>query len=178
MALIVAGISSLAQHLQQLNTNPEAYRPERCPYCGCITLWGHGCYYRHPDRTNNSRNTLNPIPILRFICARHECGKTSSVLPECIAPRRWYMWSVQQAMLVLLLTDKLVTEQTYPYPRTVWRWWTRLKDCFDIHRYHLANWDSHLGQYASAMIFWAAIFLQRPLSKVMLILNQQGVVVP
>lgn len=178
MALIVAGICSLAQHLQQLKSTPEAYRPACCPYCGCMTLWGHGCYHRQPDRENNSSITLNPIPIPRFICAWDDCGKTCSALPECIPPRRWYMWSVQQAMLILLLMGKLDIEQKCPSIRTIWRWWTRLKNRFDHHRYHLVEQDSCLGQHTSVAEFWVAYLSLRSLSKAMLTLHYSDIVIP
>ncbi|MCF6353725.1 MAG: hypothetical protein L3J26_01255 [Candidatus Polarisedimenticolaceae bacterium] len=42
MTVILAGICTLAQQLHAINANPEAYRPERCPYCGCTRLWRHG----------------------------------------------------------------------------------------------------------------------------------------
>ena len=178
MALILAGIHSLIQHLQQLNSNPEAYRPERCPQCGGAKLWSHGRYQRHADRENNGKNSLNTISIPRFVCAQDNCGKTCSVLPECIPPRRWYLWSVQQAMLILLLHGQLDGEQALPYARTIWRWWTRLKACFDIHRYHLVEQNSRLGQHTSVADFWAAYFSRGTLSKAMLTLHYSDIVIP
>ena len=104
MAIILAGIHSLTQHLQQLNSNPEAYRPKRCPHCGHAGVWSHGHYLRLPDRENSGPDSLNPIPILRFFCPQAGCRRSCSALPECIPPRRWYLWSVQQAMLLFLIS--------------------------------------------------------------------------
>ena len=178
MTFILAGIDSLAQHINQINFHPEAYRPTCCPHCTSATLWSHGCYQRNADRENSGSDSLNPIPILRFICAHSECGKTCSVLPECIAPRRHYLWSIQQAVLLLLLTGKLDAEQDRPHVRTVWRWWARLKACFDLHRYHLVDHDSRFGQYTSVADFWLFCLLHGSLSKAMLAFHQRGVCVP
>ncbi len=96
MQVILSGIECLKQHIKQLNENLGSYRPSRCPSCGKAGLWYHVCYLRFPGRSLNDHH-LNPISIPRFICPK--CGKTCSVLPECIAARRWYLWAVQQIVL-------------------------------------------------------------------------------
>jgi hypothetical protein len=50
MYRIVPGIASLEQHLLTLITDPERYRPARCPHCGQGRPWSHGCYERKADR--------------------------------------------------------------------------------------------------------------------------------
>ena len=178
MTLILAGIHSLAQHLQELNTNPQAYCPERCPYCGLAGLWCHGYYSRHSDRQSRSQSSLNPIPIPRFRCPHDNCGRCCSVLPECIAPRRWYPWFAQQAMLLLLLTGKLAAVQILPHERTVWRWWARLKARFRVHRLHLANHQVPLGAHESARTFWPSCFALLSFSTAMFFIHQCGEVIP
>ncbi len=101
MRPILPGMDTLAQHLEQLQQTPESYRPEFCPHCGKQGLWVHGTYSRKCDREGRGEVCLNPVPIPRFYC--HDCLHTCSVLPECIAPRRWYPWSVQQLAIVLYL---------------------------------------------------------------------------
>lgn len=100
MALILPGIHSLAQHLQHLQALPEDYRPERCPHCGRARMWCHGAYTRKADRERSRSASLNPVPIPRFLCSF--CYRTCSRLPECVPPRRWYLWAVQQAVLGLI----------------------------------------------------------------------------
>jgi len=178
MAIILAGICSLVQHIQQLNSNPEAYRPERCPHCGCSRLWCHGCYQRHPERESSRAHALNPILIPRFLCSQRRCRKSCSVLPECIPPRRLYLWSVQQAMLLLLLSGRLPDEQATPHVRTVWRWWARLKARFDIHRFYLCSHSSLLGQYASVQTFWRACFARMSFLSAMFFIHQHDEVIP
>ncbi len=138
------------------NSNPEAYRPKRCPHCDRAGLWCHGYYTRKADRENGG--TFNPTPIARFLCPWQACRRSCSVLPECIPPRRWYLWSVQQTMLLLLFTDRLSDELLKPHVRTVWRWWARLKGRFNTHRFCLCNRVALLGQYASVQTFWQACF--------------------
>ena len=101
MPRIVPAITTLLQHLHMLSNSPEVYRPSACPHCGLGGLWSHGCYERKADRGPHSSGTLNPIPIPRYFC--RGCGRTCSRLPQCIAPRRWYGWAVQQLVLQLLL---------------------------------------------------------------------------
>ncbi|MBE0548932.1 MAG: hypothetical protein IH627_15050 [Rubrivivax sp.] len=93
------------QHLIAVATDAEIYRPAACPHCRCSGMWRHGCYHRKADRSTGGGagggESLNPVPVLRFLC--RACARTCSRLPACIAPRRWYDWLVQQAVLVLLL---------------------------------------------------------------------------
>jgi hypothetical protein len=93
MRRIVAGITTLEEHLETIRQKPEVYRPLSCPHCGIKHLRQHGYYYRKADR-RVQRPSLNPVPICRYRCGG--CRRTCSRLPECIAPRRWYHWSVQQ----------------------------------------------------------------------------------
>lgn len=177
MSVILAGICTLTQHLHEINANPEAYRPERCPYCGCTGLWCHGHYGRQSDRRNSSAS-LNPITVPRFICPHDSCGKSCSVLPECIPPRRWYLWSVQQAVLLLLFSGQLPDEQACPHIRTVWRWWARLKEHFLVHRFYLANRWEQLGQYSSVRAFWKRCFAMQQFSSTMFFIHQHDEIIP
>jgi hypothetical protein len=102
MRPIIANIHHLAQYLRELSLNPEKFKPDFCPTCGLKTLWNHGSYPRNSDRINLASETLNPIKILRYYCPG--CKHTCSVLPECIPPRRWYLWSMQYVVLLLVLS--------------------------------------------------------------------------
>jgi hypothetical protein len=101
MREIIANIHSLAQHLKMMLQDPEHYKPGCCPHCGLDILWNHGVYLRKSDRLNPPSQSLNLIPIPRFYC--DGCKRTCSVLPECIPPRRWYLWATQQMVLSLVL---------------------------------------------------------------------------
>jgi len=119
---IVGTITHLGQHLIAIVNEREAYRPSRCPHCGRTGLWCHGHYDRKADRSAGGE--LNPVPVPRYFCGG--CEHTCSRLPACLAPRRWYHWFMQQAVLVLLLSGASMhecTRQTGRSRSTVRRWW-------------------------------------------------------
>ncbi len=96
MRPILSEIYTFRQHSNTLFKSPEKYKPDCYPYCYCIKLWCHGCYYRKPDRNNISQYSKNDLAVLRFKCTEEDCGRTCSALPECFAPRRWYLWINEQ----------------------------------------------------------------------------------
>ena len=181
MTLILAGIRSLAEHLHTLHVNPEAYRPEQCPACAHATVWSHGCYTRQSDRQDLGVPCLNPVPILRFFCP--SCRSTCSVLPEVIPPRRWYLWSVQQAVLLLLLAGNSCVQASkslnqHPWWQTIRRWRHRWHEQFTVHAATLRSWFPDLGRTPELEDFWAAAIALKPLSALMTLLHQAAVAVP
>lgn len=182
MASIVSGILSLVQHLILLEENPEKYCLESCPHpnCGKAGLWRHGFRYRKVDRENNDQEpSLNPIPILRLYCPA--CRRTCSLLPECIPPLRWYLWRIQQAAVMLFFSGmslNKISQKILPSRWTISRWMKRLADQFELHALHLKSKWSWLGYHTSLNTFWPALLDKMELSRAMLFLNNQGVVVP
>lgn len=179
MRVIIPGIATLLQYLNELRNDPERFRPLNCDLCGRCGLWRHGYYGRKSDRENNSANTLNSIPIPRFYCC--DCKHTCSVLPECIPPRRWYLWSIQQAVLLLVLMGQSATAISQfhmPGRRTIGRWLQWLQERSDEFCFHLKSRDSKLGYYSNFTDFWSRCFEQWGLAKVMIFLNGQGLMVP
>jgi transposase-like protein len=179
MGRIVPGIASLNQHQQSLTSEPERYRPERCPHCGKARPWSHGSYARKADREGQGEESLNPVAIPRFYCP--SCRATCSRLPECVAPHRWYGWAMQQAVLVLLLARtsiRAVSRQRLVSRRTVGRWWRWLHKRFDVHGFHLRSLLPDLGRCAQPIPFWSAALQQHALSTWMGSLDRLGVAVP
>lgn len=179
MRLIVANIFTLIQYLKLLSENLCELRPDSCPHCGFGNLWFHGRYERKPDRPHCSKSNLNPIPIFRFYCPN--CKRTCSVLPECIPPRRWYLWTVQQAVLLLYLGKQSIRQlakQTAPSRRTIHRWLSRFKERFIVHASHLKSLDSKLGYRNSFSEFWQGVLAKMPLSTAMRQLNYLNNIVP
>lgn len=177
MFIIVADILSLEQHQKTPSQNPENYRAKCCPACGINGLWSHGSYYRKPDRS--PEGALNPMTILRFMCPH--CGKTHSVLPECIPPRRWYPWLVQQAVLIAILARKgwrSVSNALGPSRSTCRRWWGSLRTQFLHHTTALRTLISDLGRYVCFEAFWQECLNLMPLSRAMRLCYQQGVQIP
>ncbi len=186
MQSILPDILTLAQHNQILNEAPEQYRPERCICCGKSAPWRHGFYPRKSDREHTRAESLNPVLIPRFFCP--DCKKTSSVLPEGIPPRRWYLWLIQQQILLQLLlgssfnsahkTQQSDSSGPSPSRSTLRRWWVRLKEQFQQQRDALCAYCYALAQHADCVGFWRHCFTSISLSKAMLICQQSGVAVP
>ena len=135
MPIILPDILTLAQHVKTLNEELKRYYPDHCSHCGHLILWFHGYYPRKSDREHALHESLNPILIPRFFCAH--CKKTCSVLPECISPRRWYLWILQQHVLLQLLAGSRVNAVhnshaapplITPSRSTIARWWQRLQE--------------------------------------------------
>jgi len=176
---ILAGILSLIQHNNLLQSNTEVFRPAQCPTCGKSGLWHHGHYDRKADYEHVGSGSLNPVAILRFYCSH--CQKTCSVLPECIPPRRHYPWLIQQAVLLLVLqglSPELISDKTRPSRWTIRRWLHRLKVQFLKHAHHLRSLEPSLGRFSELIEFWSTVLKRLPLSHAMLNLNNAGVLIP
>ncbi len=179
MAIILSGIQTLKQHLFCLRSTPDLYRPAQCPHCGKNNLWNHGYYGRKSYRDNASEHLLNPVPIPRFRCSH--CRGTCSTLPECIPPRRWYLWQVQQQALLLAIAYVSVRKactQLMPGRKTLGRWRQRLKDAFTEHASCLRGRCSDLGRVVGFESFWHACLERGPLSQAMLWVQRGGYAIP
>ena len=173
MERIVAGIHTIEQHLEAIKETPEAYRPPRCPHCGLKILWQHGHYERKADR-RPGQFSLNPVPICRYCCSG--CRRTCSRLPACIAPRRWYDWSVQQAHLERQLNERPDSHGAHcavPDRRTAGRWWNWLQKNSVLFEFHLRARCADLGRAADFGAFWRRVFESMGLVQAMALLDQQ-----
>jgi len=191
MRNILPGISTLDQHVKLSSSTTEDYRPATCPHCGKAGLHLHGGYSRKVDRDGSlSKDTMILIP--RFQCPN--CHRTCSVLPECIPPRRWYLWNkFQQIAITAVLMGKsfaaaakeAATKEiankkiTLSLSRhTVSRWFNQLYEKFDTHSTALRQHITDLGRFNSFEDFWPACFEKISLSEAMLLCNGAGVNVP
>jgi hypothetical protein len=178
MRNIIPNILFLFQYLIALS-NFENFRPSNCPICGCGGLWVHGHYERKCDRTSTGEANLNPIPILRFFC--HHCQHTCSVLPECIPPRRWYLWIIQQRVIEKMLIGEpvnCISQSALPSRWTIKRWMNELTSRFVEFAACLKSGFSWLGYCSDFNDFWRACFARMTLSQSMVFLNNHGVIVP
>jgi transposase-like protein len=179
MAHIVAGIVTLIQYLAVLKNEPKMLRPERCPSCGKFHPWIHGSYPRKADRSCDGDEFLNPIIILRFYCSG--CGKTCSILPECIPSRRWYLWQVQESALLLLLAGKsinLTAKEVGPSRSTIRRWLDRFNEQLSLHKDALCKLFADFGRFAGFSNFWKACLQQITLAQAMRLCHADRVLVP
>lgn len=179
MQRIVPAILSLPQHRDSLERQPVIYRPSACPHCGLASLWGHGCYVRKADRRPEPSGSLNSVFIPRFFC--QGCRQTCSRLPECIAPRRWYGWAVQQVVLLWLLGGGSLHQaanQGGVDRHTVRRWWVWLRDRSETFGFWLRSRFPELGRAVDFAGFWRGCLSLMSLSRAMVWLDQAEVVVP
>lgn len=174
MLRIVATITSLAQHLVRLVSDPEWYRPSCCPHCGGRRLWCHGCYTRKADRRPLGGPSGNPVPIPRFCCAT--CRRTCSRVPACIAPRRWYDWTVQQVVL------RVQGEQGSLHAaaragqvdrRTARRWSAWLAARGEVFAFHLRSRFPDWGRAGDTSAFWRTSLAERSLPTLMAWLDRE-----
>jgi transposase-like protein len=174
MHRIVPGILSLAQHIQLLAEDPQRYRPAHCPHCQAARPWCHGCYWRKADRGADAAASLNPVPVLRYFC--QPCTRTCSRLPECIAPRRWFDWAVQQAVLLLLLAGcsvRLCAASTGRPRRTVQRWGAWLTERHSVFAFFLRSRFAELGRAGDGPAFWLGVLEMMSLSGAMVWLDME-----
>ncbi len=179
MAHIVAGIHSLPEYLDIYHNRPDCLIPEHCPYCGYNVLAPYGFYNRQSHRENDLGHSLNPIPIRRFHCKN--CKRTCSSLPECIPPRRWYIWSTQQECLQGHLEGEsleTISNKVRPSLKTIHRWLTRLKEQFLQHLDQLKQQLPELGRLSGFAEVWRSCLSSMRLSQAMLILHEAGIPVP
>jgi transposase-like protein len=176
---IIAGISSLIQYIETLKTEYKLYRLEKCLCCGKASPRLHGCYPRKADRSRKPGESLNPILIQRYLCSG--CRRTCSVLPECIPPKRWYLWDVQQVALLLLLSGKSLNaaaEEIMPSRHTIKRWLTGLKEQLLLHKDVLCNHFIELGRTSNFIDFWKTFLKNNLLSTAMRLCHAAGVRIP
>lgn len=177
MNRIVGSIASLAEHVIAVVTNADLYRPEACPHCNRAGLWHHGRYHRKADRTAGADESLNPVPVLRFLC--RACARTCSRLPACIAPRRWFDWVVQQAVLVLLLGGMSLhgcARCSGRDRRTVRRWRDWLGERGEQFAFFLRSRLPELGRVADFESFWRNVIDEVSLQQAMVLLDRDLVV--
>ena len=180
MMLILSKIQTLSKHLERLKTNRDDYRPSSCGKCGSLVIHSHGCYYRKPSRDSRFDDADNPIPIPRFRC--FDCGITFSCLPECIPPRRWYTWAVQEDAFSLLLTIKNFTQgaqKLVPSRRTLRRWWSAWERDHPVYADLIQTQHPELSHLAAKFgDFWRTCLSRFSLQNVMRVLYNQGAPVP
>ena len=168
MPRMLPGIETLTQHQQCLQSDPDVYRPERCPHCGKAGLHRHGHYARNPPRGEGLAFLLGTVLILRFYCP--QCRRTCSRLPACLSPRRQYWWRTQQAVVERLLAGasrRAVAAQEWPSRRTIGRWWRGLQRQFEVHALHLRSRFAELGRAPGWPGFWSLCLAQMRLSVAM-----------
>lgn len=181
MPQILPGILSIIQYKNDIEGFlSEASRPERCEHCGKLRPWRHGSYSRKTaGGKNHADSSLNPIKIQRHYCS--SCRKTMSVLPECIPRRRWYLWMIQQGILLLFVSGSSIykiAKTSQPSRHTISRWISQFQESYLVHRDTLIRSKVSLCRYVTFSSFWGACLSLISLSEAMRLCHVAGVLVP
>jgi hypothetical protein len=102
-------------------------------------------------------------------------------LPECIAPRRWYGWAIQQLVLQLLLlgcSGHRCAGWVGLDRRTIGRWWGWLGERSEEFAMFLKARFPALGRAVDLSEFWEGCWQTMSLSQAMAWLDHDRVVVP
>ena len=179
MSRIVSGIITLRQHIATLRSTPKSTAP-RVSELRAWHLRHHGCSLpQGGSPPGDPGEYLNPIPIPRYLCAscRHSCSR----LPECLAPRRWDSWVLQQQALQALLTVYSLhgCSTTHGLCRsTVRRWWIWLSSSTVTFEFFLRSRYPEWGRTSDWQSFWRTCLNEMPLSGIMANLDHDGIDVP
>ena len=179
MRPILTDIMTIMQHLSRVKSKPDPYRPEHCPDCNHHIVWKHGSYFRKSVRDHQCPSSLELVPISRYICVK--CKKTCSTLPECIPPRRWYLWAVQQACMVACLLGKKVSQiatEQLPRRQTISRWERHRHEQFKEHQFYLLARFQEFGRQTNFKDFWSKCLSQFSLSRIYYFLNLDDFNIP
>jgi len=179
MLHILPRILSLCQYKFEIDINPEQNRPDKCVYCGKAHPRRHAKYQRKAERDAASAGSRSPVFIQRYYCSA--CGRTTSALPECISPRRWYLWEIQQGALILSLLGKsayAIAKEIIPSHHTISRWVARFHEQFILHKDTLCVHFGDLGRTCGLAEFWQACFEKITLGAAMRLCHVAGVFIP
>lgn len=160
----------------------KTLRPPRCTSCGKGHVWCHGSYQRKVKEGMQGPGFSNPtyVTIFRYFC--NACKHTFSVLPEFISPRKWYIWAVQQAALLLVISGHSKNDtarQLNLGTSTCQRWIKNLKDKFLLHAFHLCSRVPELGTSRDSFLtFWDACLKQMAFAKAMYFIHHANRTIP
>jgi len=162
-------------------SKPSDDKPDCCPHCHHPVIHHHGHYERKPDRGHLDYNTsLNPVIIKRYRCVN--CQHTFSALPECLPPRRWYPWDMQEHVLKAAVagdSKNAISKCLTLSRRTIGRWLSRFTEQWQKLQHHFkARWPD-LGYVAGTFAgFWQALLQHSSLASAMHYLHTCGAYIP
>jgi hypothetical protein len=118
--LIAEDVHDLDTHRRRL-ADPDGYRIDRCPRCGCRVLHVHD----YPRRRPRGEPGFPPeVPVVRYICVEPACEATWRILPALLARHLWRVWPTVERTVS---TSSPPKPGAAPVPEsTVRRWRARL----------------------------------------------------
>lgn len=128
--LIAEDVTTLGEHRARVCV-PDGYRPAACGRCGHSVLHVHDYRGRvlvaFVTTVDGTRSAF--IDVVRYVCARGECGAIWQVLPALVARHLWRAWSTVEAA-------------TFPDPEAA----------VEVPRRTLARWESRLLSSALLLV--------------------------
>lgn len=179
MAQIIKEYRSLEQYQQTVHFNPDALKPDQCDHCGCEHLWCNGQYERAISGRDKNKTKAEAIDILRFKCSR--CRIHYSVLPSIVSLLRWYLWCMQQWVLLMVLNGYSFCKASQIAGidrRTVARWYAWLQDKFQMIYQLVCHLDSRFIHHNTLNDFYLSLFIFHSLSRLAAVLHQNKILVP
>jgi hypothetical protein len=103
------------------------------------------------------------------------------IIPECIPPRRWYLWQKQQKVILLFLSGmaiRSIAKKATPGRSTINRWISWIQDRYRKHKDVICNHFPNFGLNNNYEDFWKACFKEMTLSKAMYLCYASGISIP
>ncbi|MGB0784412.1 MAG: transposase [Marinomonas sp.] len=179
MPIIISGFTSLAQYCLYMAKPKKPSKLPMCPQCHADALIKHGFYPRKACRAKDAELRLNPVLIQRYFCKA--CHQSCSALPECIPPRRWYLWDVQEDALKATLCGKSyqsIAKVLTPSRGTIARWVKRFKTQWHLYADHFRQYSPKLQRASEFQSFFSELLSVRALASVMLSCHQGKITIP
>jgi len=179
MTQIIKEYGTVNQYRDDVKYHPENLKPQACDNCGCNHFWKNGDYERAITGRDKDKSNSEVVDIIRFKCSF--CHENYSVLPSMIPLFRWYLWCMQQWVLLLVLNGYSFYKAARVSGvdrRTVSRWFYWLKDKYKIIYHTMCQLDKNLSKYYLIKDFYSSLFSCHHLSKISMYLHQYNLLVP
>ena len=181
MTQIICDYSSIDHYMDDAKNNPTKLYPESCINCGSTDFVLNGFYPRKSENRGKDIQIKNGTLEIRRCKCKGVCAGSYSILPSIIPPLRWYLWCMQQLVLMLCIAGvsiHQIAKQATVARSTVRRWisWGKCKWAMFCNELMLDL--PYLSGITSCSQFYKRIFEKWKLSDVMCKLHHLGIVVP
>ena len=181
MTQIIREYPSIDKYNDDATHNPTKMKPDACVICGSTEFVLNGFYPRKSEKRGKDTHIKNGELGVRRMKCKGKCAKSYSILPSIIPPLRWYLWCMQQLVLMLYIAGQSIhkiAKEAKVARSTVRRWvdWGKQKWCIFCNE--LMPSLTFLSEVNSFTDFYQRIFEKWDLSEVMCRLHHLGLVIP
>ena len=177
---IIKPYSSINDYISDATNNPEALYPERCECCGSTRFSLNGFYERKSEGRGKEVHVKNGELKIRRLKCKGMCGISYSILPSLIPRLRWYLWCMQQFIIMLLISGAsiaAIVERTHISRSTITRWIRWFKEKWIIFCNELMPKNIFLSEVSHFIGFYSSVLKRWKLSQIMLKLHEIGLVI-